>query len=132
MTRPRRIYIAGPITAGCLLENIKRATDAFMELLRRGQAPFCPHWSCYAGGPKLSPFGTVYALAERLPAGTDHADWIGVDLPWVEVADAVLRLPGESAGADAECRYANARGIPVLSTVDQVASWAAQRETAGA
>lgn len=119
MTR-KRVYVAGPISKGDLAENVRRATRAALALMRAGYAPLCPHWSCYAGGPLVSPSGTVYAVAEPLPAGTSHGDWMGVDLPWVVVADAVLRLPGESAGADAEVREADRLGVPVFHGLDEL------------
>jgi hypothetical protein len=59
-------------------------------LISMGYAPFCPHLSYH-----LDP-------AEELPRAT----WMEVELPWVSVADAVLRLRGESVGADIECAAA--------------------------
>lgn len=120
----RRIYIAGPISKGDLAHNISQAERAFFALLRAGLAPLCPHWSCYAGGPQLSPSGTVYALAEAQPAGTTHADWLGLDLAWVAVSDAVLRLPGESAGADREVEEARRHCKAVFQSVAEVIEWA--------
>ena len=66
-----------------------------------------------------------FAYAERLPRGTSHDDWIGVDLPWVSVADVLVRLSGESAGADEEVTQAVLLGIPVFvmedgETIDDV------------
>jgi hypothetical protein len=114
-----RVYIAGPITKGNLAQNVRQATEAFWTLLRAGFAPFCPHWSCYSGGP-LGDGDKAVAIAERLPNGSTHADWIGLDLPWVEVSNAVLRLPGESVGADAEVKRAHELGIPVFDSIASV------------
>jgi hypothetical protein len=125
--RRARVYLAGPITKGDLAHNINQATAAFVELARAGLAPLCPHWSCYSGPALVRPeTGSVFAYASAAPNDLRHDDWLAVDLTWVEAADVVLRLPGESTGADQECRHANARGIPVLSTVAQVVSWAEQ------
>jgi hypothetical protein len=121
--RRKRVYIAGPISKGDLGENVNRATDAFWELLGLGFAPLCPHWSVYAGGCFAS-VGRLVAEAEALPRGSCHADWIGADLPWVEVADALLRLPGESAGADAEVAHAKRSGVPVFNSVNGLIVWA--------
>lgn len=123
-----RIYIAGPITQGDLSHNIMQAEAAFYALLYAGFAPFCPHWSCYGGGPKHTVFGTVYAFAERLPSGTVHDDWIGVDTAWVVVADAVLRLPGESRGADAETAAARSAGVPVFDSIEDLITWSWSQE----
>jgi len=40
-----------------------------------------------------------------------------IDLPWLGAADAVLRLPGESLGAEIEVAEARQLGIPVFTTV---------------
>jgi hypothetical protein len=98
-----RIYIAGPITKGPLADNIRRATEAGVALLRAGYAPLVPHLTCYYGGP----------VPEVLPCGTRAEDWWAADLPWVAVSHAVLRLPGESVGADMETALAERLGIPV-------------------
>jgi hypothetical protein len=124
--RPR-VYIAGPISKGDLLHNIDQATAAFVELAKAGLAPFCPHWSAYSKPATRAGNGSVWCYATV--SGNDemkHADWLGVDLAWVDVADAVLRLPGESAGADQETERATARGIPVFQTTDQVIEWSRQ------
>ncbi len=120
-----RVYIAGPITKGDLFHNMKQATEAFLILMKAGFAPLCPHWSAYAGGPMEGVMqGEIervpFAWAERLPAGTSHEDWIGVDLPWVSVAEAVLRLPGKSTGADKETALARELGIPVFESIDEL------------
>lgn len=122
-----RVYIAGPITKGDLAHNVNQATAAFVALAKAGYAPFCPHWSVYENeavrGYVAAPDGQlskhVYAVASvnGNPA-MSHEDWIGVDLAWVEAADALLRLPGESAGADAERDHAMIRGIPVFYSLD--------------
>jgi hypothetical protein len=126
MRRKLRVYIAGPISKGDLLHNVRQADDAFAALLRAGLAPFCPHWSVYHGSARYVDSGStrVVATADPTPAGTTHADWMGADLPWVEVADAVLRLPGVSVGADAEVALAQRCGIPVFRTVAGVLVWA--------
>jgi hypothetical protein len=121
----KRVYIAGPISKGDLAHNINQATAAFVELAKAGLAPLCPHWSAYAspcvpaqGGGGVIGYGTVHG-SDRMC----HADWLGVDLPWVEVADAVLRLPGESVGADAEVAHARKNGKPVFDSVAHVVQW---------
>jgi hypothetical protein len=50
----------------------------------------------------------------------EHADWIEADLPWVERADAVLRLPGYSEGAGIECRHASRYGAPIYCSVEDL------------
>lgn len=122
----RMVYLAGPISKGDLAHNINQATDAFAALARAGLAPLCPHWSAFSGGAKVSATGgSVYAVASAVGCGLSHADWLDVDLTFVERSDAVLRLPGESTGADMEVAHARDKGIPVFDSVAAVIAWAA-------
>lgn len=123
----KRVYIAGPITKGPLDGNINQATDAFVALARAGLAPFCPHWSCYSGRATRTAEGHVIAFAGVTPNGLTHEDWYGIDLSWVSVADAVIRLPGESRGADLEVAEAHRAGIPVFGAVGEVVAYFAAR-----
>ena len=129
MSRRIRVYIAGPITKGDLADNVNQATRAFVELAKAGFAPFCPHWSVYANeavrGYVAAPDGElskqVYAVATANGnPSMSHDDWLGVDLAWVECADAVLRLPGDSVGAAIECRHAQSVNIPVYHSVESL------------
>lgn len=113
----KRIYIAGPIVKGDLGQNIERAVDAMFELMEAGYAPFCPHLSCFSG-PMLQTFeGEPIVKAEVLPRGVAISHWYETGLAWVAAADAVLRLPGEGKGSDAEVAFAKERGIPVFYSV---------------
>jgi len=104
--RRHRIYISGPLTSsGNVLDNLARAVDAARALIDAGFAPFCPHLTYH-----VDP-GSEYP----------HATWIEIELPWVAVADALLRLPGESVGADLEVARAEELGIPVFATISDLA-----------
>ena len=110
--RPR-VYISGPLTgSGNILENVERAMHAARTLIDAGCSPFCPHLSYH-----LDP-------AEEL----SHATWMEIDLPWMYAAQAVLRLPGESRGADIETARAKDLKIPVFhSLADLIAHFAGRR-----
>ncbi len=127
----KRVYIAGPISKGDLAANVNRATAAFVRLAKAGFAPLCPHWSVYSKPCKnwiiIDDEETAEdpdsVFCQGTKNGNDemtHADWIGVDLPWVEVSHAVLRLPGESTGADLEVEHATRHGVPVYEDIDQL------------
>lgn len=122
--RRLRVYIAGPISKGDLAHNVNQATAAFKRLAEAGFAPWCPHWSVYSGecnADEMMPH--PFAFATVAGCGLSHADWLAVDLAWVEAADAVLRLPGESVGADAECRHAIRHGVNVFHDVATLQRW---------
>lgn len=104
-----RVYVAGPLTNGNLRENIKQATDAAKSLMWHDYAPLCPHLTVYMDGDTPS-----------VACGFTHEEWMRVCLPWVAVADAVLRLPGKSVGADMETDLANELGIPVFNSIEEV------------
>lgn len=120
-------YISGPISKGDLLHNIKQADDAFLALVRLGFAPINPMWSVYAGGAyRVCGDGDDRFMAEALRNSSlplEHADWLDVDLNLVRRADAVLRLPGESVGADMETAEAKSCGLPVFTSIDEARVW---------
>ena len=101
--RPR-VYISGPITKGDRNQNFAQAAAAEKQLMLNGMAPLNPMRSM------IMP----HAWDGELP----HSVWLECDLPWVLMCDAVYRLPGESAGADEECQFADREGIPVFHSVD--------------
>lgn len=76
------------------------------KLLAAGLVPFVPHltmlWDAISPHP--------------------YADWLAYDLHWLRVCHAVLRLPGESNGADKECEEAERLGIPVFHSLDAILS----------
>jgi hypothetical protein len=98
----RRIYISGPLTSsGNVLDNLDRAMSAARALIAAGFAPLCPHLTYH-----VDP-------GEEIP----HATWMAIELPWVSVAEGVLRLPGESLGADLEVARAEEQGVPVFKSI---------------
>lgn len=100
-----RVYVAGPMSHGDLMDHVRSAILHAQELVSHGHAPMVPQLSL------------MWQIVHPNPWDV----WLyTVDLPWVEVADAVLRLPGESKGADVECQHARERDIPVFHTVQEV------------
>lgn len=98
------VYISGPITIGDPEHNFKQAADAQRELMDAGFSVVNP------------------MLTMQLPYADDvaHADWIANDLPIIRRCDALLRLPGESAGADEEVRHAKQWHIPFFKSTAEV------------
>ena len=98
--RPR-VYVAGPISTGDVTANVMRAVHIGRSFIDIGLAPLIPHLDYY------------------LPDREDISwkEWLEVDLPWLRVADAVLRISGESKGADREVRVARRNDIEVYHSV---------------
>jgi len=100
----RKIYIASPYTIGDVAVNVKRSIYAAEELIAHGYAPYCP---------LLSHF-------HHMIHPNDYETWMDVGLTWLVRCDAVLRLTGESKGADIECQIALEGGIPVFYTIEKL------------
>ncbi len=124
----KRVYIAGPIRKGSIFKNVGQADDAMLVLMKAGCAPFNPMLSCYAGAAARhlidgSPF-LPHPLAHGEFRELGAEPWLTMDLAWVAVSDALLRLPGESTGADGEVAHAESLGIPVFHDIGEVIRWA--------
>lgn len=92
-----KVYVSSPYTLGDVAMNVKKQINAVDELMNKGFAPFAP----------------LYSHFQHMAHPRPCQDWIKVYLEWVMVCDCVLRLDGESTGADGEVKLAKELGIPV-------------------
>jgi len=99
-----RIYISGPYTIGDVAMNVRRAIDAGDKILEKGHTPFVPHLTHF--WHFISP--------------KSWETWMKIDKEWITFCDAVLRLPGESKGADLEVEYAETLGIPIYYSLEEI------------
>jgi hypothetical protein len=118
MPKPLLILIAGPYRSGTgddpalLARNLARLEEMAWPIFRAGHVPMIGEWVALpvlrgAGGDSVTdPIAKriMYPTAERL----------------LEHCDAVLRLPGESTGADQDVAIATARGLPVYYAVEDI------------
>lgn len=102
-----RVYVAGPISLGDLGENLRRGLEAANKLVAAGHHPFLPHLSIY------------WNLAAP-PGPETHDFWLWYDFEWLRQCDAIVRLPGESVGADREVAEAERCGIMVYRSVEEL------------
>ena len=98
------VYVAGPYSQGDQAQNVRRAIDAAEKLLSLGITPFIPH---------LTHFWHI--IYEH-----DWETWLTIDEEILKRCDYVLRIPGESSGADRECNLANYKKIPVFFDMDSL------------
>ena len=103
--RKTRVYVAGPYTKGNVAANVRRAILAGEALQRAGYSAFCPH---------------LNHLIDFICPDISWNEWLERDKEWLAVCDAMLRLDGESRGADAEREFANERGIPVYDEMAEL------------
>lgn len=99
-----RVYIAGPLSKPDPCANAHTAMRMWDTLFEKGYAPFCPHWT----------------LLQHTCIPRPYEDWMTFDLEWLSCCDVVLRLPGESSGADREVAAAKQLGIPVVWSVEEL------------
>jgi len=99
-----KIYIAGPYTKGDVAVNVKEAIHAGDYVARLGHTVFIPH---------LTHFWHML-----IPHEYDF--WMAQDEAWLLECDAVLRLKGESKGADQEVKIAEAHDKPIYYSVFEV------------
>lgn len=110
LERPR-VYIAGPYTNGDVCVNVRRAMMLWDDLWERGFAPYCPHVTHFQHFLKARPY----------------RDWLDFDMIWLLQCEALIRIPGESSGADEEETLAQENGITVLHSVSDLEDWRNKR-----
>ena len=98
------VYIASPYRIGNKLENVRRQIDTAEELLKLGFAPHVPLLNHF--------WDEIYPH--------DDKTWLDLDLEFLGIFDCVLRLDGESYGADKEVQMAKYFGIPVFYDIKEL------------
>jgi hypothetical protein len=96
-----KVYIAAPYTKGDVVQNVRAAVLAAEAVVALGHTPWIPHLNML-----------WHAIAPH-----DPDFWYAYDLEFLPLCDALLRLPGESAGADREVAVARELGLPVFKDV---------------
>jgi len=94
----RIVYIASPYTKGDVAVNVRNAIIMADKLREYNYLPFCPLWTHF--WHFLIPHPYKY--------------WTEMDLEWLHICDCILRLPGDSFGADKEVEYMLRLGKPVF------------------
>ena len=98
------IYVSAPYSKGDVCENVRRACLAGDELLKKGHTPFIPH------------LNHLWHLISPKP----YEEWLRIDLALLSMCDALLRLPGESKGADIEVAEAKKLCMFIYYSTEEV------------
>jgi len=115
------ILIAGPYRSGTgddpqkMADNLKHLEEASWPIFKAGHVPMIGEWVALpiwqvAGGQTIG--DALYDEILHPTAGR-----------LIERCDAVLRLMGDSKGADNDVRLAKERGIPVYYQVDEIPTY---------
>ena len=84
--------------------NVKKAMDVTNELIERGFAPYCPHLTHFLHINNFQPY----------------EKWLELDLEYLKVCDMLLRIPGDSNGADKEVEFAKSNDIKVFYSLNDL------------
>lgn len=103
--KPVYVYIAGPLSKPNPADNTRKAVLVADDLLRMGYTPYVPHLTMFW---------------EAITGYREWEDWLDYDENWLRKCDVLLRLPGESPGADRECQYAWRYNIPVVNSTAEL------------
>jgi hypothetical protein len=106
------VYIAGPYTHPDPVLNVRRSIETASRLYDSGKVvPLIPHLTM------------LWQLVDPKPL--DH--WYEYDLHLLRRCDAVLVIPGKSAGAEAEAKLALDLGMPLFDDEQELLEWAARQ-----
>lgn len=117
-TKRMMILIAGPYRSGTgddpakMAANLRRLEEASYPIFKAGHVPMIGEWVALpiwhtAGGQEVG--DALYDEILHPTAGR-----------LIERCDAILRLPGESKGADNDVKLAHERGIPVYYDFNEI------------
>jgi Domain of unknown function (DUF4406) len=97
-----KIYVAGPYTNGDVAVNVRNAFKVANDLADLGFAPFVPHSTHF------------WHLIFPRP----YEFWLDLDNQFLPCCDALIRIPGDSSGADREVALAHKLNLPVFTEID--------------
>ena len=97
--RKPRVYVAGPLSQGNWMDNIRHALDIAEFLRGHGVVPVIPHLSAF----------------DHLVHPQKHREWLAEDFSHLATCDALVRLPGESPGSEKEWDEARRLALPCFA-----------------
>lgn len=102
-----KVYIASPYTEGDAAQNVRLQINFANKLMNEGFYPYTP---------LLSHFH--HMIYERT-----YDDWMDHCMVWVDSCDCLLRVGGNSKGAEKEIEHAKDIGIPIFYNLNDLLTW---------
>jgi hypothetical protein len=102
-----RIYIAGPYSKPDPVTNTALALRVAEQVWRHWDVPYVPH---------LTMFWHFYREHS-------YGEWLEYDRVWLRQCEALLRIPGESNGADTEVEWARHWNMPIFEGLTGYFAW---------
>ena len=100
------VYISSPYTIGDVAMNVRRQLEMSDRLMTLGYCPVAP----------------LLTHFQHICFPRPYEDWMRLDLEMISRCDVLLRMEGESVGADREVAHALSIGIPVVYSVESLTS----------
>ena len=123
---PLIVLVAGPYRSGTnddpalIARNLDKLEQAALGVYEAGHVPLIGEWVALPVAKQAGSTRVGDAIAERYLYPVAHR--------LIQRCDAVLRIEGESKGADQDVRIARARGLPVYYSIEDVPVLTATRE----
>ncbi len=108
-----RVYIASPYTIGDQARNVYNSIEIGNDLIGLGFNPYLP----------------LLTHFQHMMFPQSYEKWLELDFEWLKQCDCVLRLPGESKGADLEEEYAIKNNIPIFYFMHQLLEYYGREES---
>lgn len=99
-----RVYIAGPYSKGDVAVNVKNAYEMADKIALIGLYPFVPHHTHF-----------WHMLFPK-----KYEFWLDQDNAFLDVCNCLIRIPGDSNGADLEVGRAREINIPVFYSFEEL------------
>lgn len=106
-----KIYVAGPYSKGDPASNVHIAIQTANQLADLGFAPYVPHFTHFW----------------HIEFPRPYHFWLDLDNQFLPCCDAVLRIPGESSGADKEVELAKQQDMPVFYSIEELKAYYAKQ-----
>ncbi len=103
----KKVFIAGPYTNGDVAQNVKLAMDVANIIIEEGHAPYCPHLTHFLHMNQAQPY----------------EKWLELDKEYLKICDVLIRLKGNSNGADGEVKLAEKLNIPIFYNLKELISY---------
>lgn len=101
------IYVAGPLTQGNTIRNVRAAIAAGTAILEAGHAAYVPHLS----------------VVWDWVTPQDYETWMALDFEIIKRCDGLLRLPGRCPGCEREVALAGRLNLPVFPSLALCLEW---------
>jgi hypothetical protein len=115
---PLIILVAGPYRSGTnndpalIAKNLEKLEECALKIYETGHIPLIGEWVALPIAKQAGSSHVGDAISERY--------LYPVAMRLIQRCDAVLRIEGQSTGADEDVRLARQRGLPVYFGIDEV------------